>query len=484
MKLLLLGHDCRYALEQLCLCLFPEHKPEYTEEPFTGDGVVSVLWATETGWLARAEICLDGRTAIAEQSHEGETLSEPMRRQILRQSLYLAALELLPEAPAWGALSGVRPTKLTTRHLLAGGSEETADRLLDETYFVSPVRRKLCIDSSLATVQAMQLLDARDLSVYLGIPFCPTRCAYCSFVSQAIGRSGKLLSPYLQALLKEVRFCGEELKKTGHRVRTLYIGGGTPTTLSAEQLDVLMSAIEESFDLSELLEYTVEGGRPDTLDEEKLRVIYSHGCTRISINPQTMSDDVLRAVGRTHTAEDVCRAFRQAREAGFTNINMDLIAGLPGDTPERFRDSLSRVMELGPENITVHTLARKRSSDLFFEKVGLPDDEAVGEMVDHSIETLQNADFRPYYLYRQKYMSGSFENTGWTKPGYPGLYNIYMMEEVHTILSLGSGGMSKLNLPGGKLERQHNPKYPKEYTERIDLVIDQKRDFFRALAAL
>ena len=247
MKLLLLGHDCRYALEQLCLCLFPEHKPEYTEEPFTGDGVVSVLWATETGWLARAEICLDGRTAIAEQSHEGETLSEPMRRQILRQSLYLAALEMLPEAPAWGALSGVRPTKLTTRHLLAGGSEETADRLLDETYFVSPVRRKLCIDSSLATVQAMQLLDARDLSVYLGIPFCPTRCAYCSFVSRTIGKRSDLIEPYLEALLKEIQVTGRLLANSGRKVRTIYIGGGTPTSLSTAQMIRLLDAIHDAF---------------------------------------------------------------------------------------------------------------------------------------------------------------------------------------------------------------------------------------------
>ncbi len=483
MKLQLVGHDCRYAMEQIALCLFPGDKPEYTADPFEGDGIISTLEKTQTGYLARAEITRAGRTARAEQTFDGTAITEPLRRQILRQSFYLAALQLLPAAPAWGALSGVRPTKLTTRHLLQGGTAESADRLLEQTYFVSPERRRLCVEASQATVQAAELLAPQDLSLYIGIPFCPTRCAYCSFVSQAIGRAGKLLPPYLDALEQEIRCCGALLRESGYRIRTLYIGGGTPTTLSAAQLDRLMGAIAESFDLSHLLEYTVEGGRPDTLNSEKLRVIRAHGCDRISINPQTMSDEVLARVGRTHTAADIERAFSQARQAGFPCINMDLIAGLPGDTPERFRDSLARVMALGAENVTVHTLARKRSSDLFFSAETLPDDAAVAEMVNHSIETLRGAGYAPYYLYRQKYMSGSFENVGWTKPAYPGLYNIYMMEELHSILSLGSGGMSKCCLPGGKLERFHNPKYPKEYTERIDLVLEQKRAFFQRLAS-
>ena len=484
MKLYLIGHDCRYAMEQIILSLFPDHKPEFVEAPFEGDGVVSRLTRDDTGWTAEALITLDGKTVRAQDHSDGAALPEPLKRQLLRRSFYLAALELLPHAPAWGALSGVRPTKLSTRHLLSGATPESADRLLAETYFVSPERRKLCIDASLATVQSMQLLESHDLSVYIGIPFCPTRCAYCSFVSQAIGKAGKLMSPYLEALLQEIRYTGEALRKSGWQARTLYIGGGTPTTLSAEQLRLLMETVQSSFDLSRLAEYTIEGGRPDTLSPEKLRLMRELGCDRISIHPQTMSDAVLQAVGRTHTASDVETSFFQAREAGFENINMDLIAGLPGDDPDGFRASLDRVLALDPENVTVHTLARKRSSDLFFARTGLPDDEAVGEMVEYSIATLRSAGLSPYYLYRQKYMSGSFENVGWTKPGYSCLYNIYMMEELHPILSMGSGGMTKLTGPEGKLERFHNPKYPKEYAERTDTVLADKAAFFRRLSAL
>ena len=483
MKLLLLGHDCRYAMEQICLSLFPANKPETVSAPFTGDGAVSRLTRTSDGWEASADITLDGRTCSASASFPGDPLPEPRRRQILRQSFYLAALQFLPAPPPWGALSGVRPTKLSTRHLLDGGTAESADRLLAETYFVSPVRRELCIEASLATLSSMSLLRPGDLSLYVGIPFCPTRCAYCSFVSQAISRAGRLLPPYLDALLAEIRFCGDALRKSGWRARTLYIGGGTPTILSAEQLELLMNTLSDSFDLSDLTEYTIEGGRPDTLTPEKFRLMRQLGCDRISINPQTMSDAVLRAVGRSHTAEDIIRSFGQARDAGFECINMDLIAGLPGDSPEGFRDSLERVLALDPENITVHTLARKRSSDLFYADVALPDDAAVGQMVDTSLHALRAGGYTPYYLYRQKYMSGNYENIGWCRNGTYSAYNIYMMEELHPILSMGSGGMSKLTGPDGKLLRFHNPKYPKEYSERVDTALADKAEFFRLLGA-
>ena len=323
-----------------------------------------------------------------------------------------------------------------------------------------------------------------DLSLYVGIPFCPTRCTYCSFVSRTVGKKTELLEPYLAALLSEIRQTGLLLRNSGHRVRTLYIGGGTPTTLTAQQLARLMDAVNESFDLSDCIEYTVEGGRPDTLNAEKLQTIKAHGANRMSINPQTMEDAVLRTCGRPHSAADVVRAYREAVEAGFDAINMDLIAGLPQDTVEGFCRSLDQGAALNPSNITVHTLALKKGADLFEKRANLPSAQDGTDMGAYANEALSRLGYKPYYLYRQKYMSGSFENTGWCRPGYTGLYNIYMMEELHTILSLGGGGMNKINLPEEKLARYHNPKIPQDYISRIDTILQQKDEIFSILRGL
>ena len=329
-------------------------------------------------------------------------------------------------------------------------------------------------------MRAVGLAAPDDVSVYIGIPFCPTRCAYCSFVSQTAG-GGKLLAPYLDCLLREVECVGRLLRQSGRRVRTLYIGGGTPTTLSTAQISRLMEAVSAHFDLSRLIEYTVEGGRPDTLDPEKLRAIRARGATRMSISPQTMNDAVLAAVGRRHTAAQIETACAQARDAGFDRINMDLIAGLPTETVEGFASSLRRVLALRPSNVTVHTLALKKGAALFERRGGLPTAAEVAQMVDAAAAQLRAAGYRPYYLYRQKYMSGSFENVGWCRDGDLCLYNVYMMEELHSIVSLGGGGMSKINLSETKLERFHNPKFPEQYIEKIDEVLQQKAEAFALL---
>ncbi|MBQ1371435.1 MAG: coproporphyrinogen dehydrogenase HemZ [Oscillospiraceae bacterium] len=474
MKLYLSGHEDRYALEQLQLCLFPEEPMEYCQTPFRGEGAVSCLSRGSRYLTATAKITRNGVTTRGLQRLSLERETYALRRRILQRAYYLAALPQLAAPPPWGALSGVRPTKLTTRHLLEGGSPASADRLLEQSFFVTPARRSLCVQASLASVEAAKLLEGDDVSVYVGIPFCPTRCSYCSFVSQTEGSAGKLLSPYLEGLLREIEIVGAGMKQAGLRLRTLYIGGGTPTTLSAEQLRVLMEAINRHFDHSRRIEYTVEGGRPDTLDPEKLELIRALGADRMSINPQTMNDAVLRAVGRPHSAADVERAYRQAVDAGFTSINMDLIAGLPGDDPESFAASLNRVLALNPSNVTVHTLALKKGAELFSHREALPPQQAVEAMVEHANQTLAARGYAPYYLYRQKYMSGSLENVGWCRDGDLGLYNIYMMEELSSILALGGGAVSKRNLPDHRLERQCNPKYPKQYVERIDEVLAAK----------
>ena len=469
MKLTLIGHEDRYAVEQLQMALFPEG---------TEGEAISTLHRGAVWLTATAKITIDGRTATASRRIKAAEETVRLRRRALQQSYYLAATQLLPHVPAWGALAGVRPTKITTKHMLEGGTPKSADKLMKDVYYVTDDRRKLAVDCSVSTVNAAKLLEPDDLSLYVGIPFCPTRCTYCSFVSRTIGKKTELLNPYLEALLKELKITGRLLAESGKHGRTIYIGGGTPTTLSTPQMAYLLDAIRDSFDLSRCIEFTVEGGRPDTLDAEKLRAIYNHGADRMSINPQTMEDHVLRACGRPHKAADVVRAYGEAVDAGFKAINMDLIAGLPQDNFDGFKRSLDSVAALNPANITVHTLALKKGADLFEKREGLSSAEAVTAMVDYANETLRTLGYKPYYLYRQKYMSGSFENVGWSRDALDCLYNIYMMEEVHTILSLGGGGMNKVNFPDGSLKRFHNPKFPEQYIEMIDDVCRQKEEMF------
>ena len=472
MKLTLVGHDDLYAVEQLQLALFPDNAQG---EAF------SVLHRGNTWLTATAKITYLGRTATAARRIRATEETVRARRRALQQSYFLAAKQLLPHVPAWGALAGVRPTKITTKHLLEGGNARSADKLLKDVYFVTPPRRKLAVDCSLATAHAASLLNEKDVSLYVGIPFCPTRCAYCSFVSRTVGKRTEMIEPYLQALLEEIRLTGELLANSGRTVRTIYIGGGTPTTLSEAQMQLLLETIRESFDLSRLLEFTVEGGRPDTLNAQKLQAIAACGVDRMSINPQTMNDPVLKASARPHKAADVLQAYQDAVDAGFKAINMDLIAGLPQDTVEGFRHSLDTVAALMPANITVHTLALKKDADLFQKRENLPTAEEVTEMVAYATEKLTALGYKPYYLYRQKYMSGSFENVGWSRDGLDCLYNIYMMEEVHTIVSVGGGSISKVNLPDGKLVRFPNPKFPEQYIEMLPTVLEKKKEMFELL---
>ncbi len=472
MELTLIGHDDLYAVQQLQLSLFPEG---------TEGKAVSALHRGKMYLTAVTTVTRDGKTTRGVRKLKATSESVRLRRRILQQSYYLAAVPHLPEAPAWGALAGVRPTKITTKHLLEGGTRKTGDKLLEDVYFVTPERRNLALSCSESTVKAAKLLDKRDVSLYVGIPFCPTRCAYCSFVSSSIGKQIQRMEPYLQALIKEITLTGKLLANSGHTLRTIYIGGGTPTTLSKEQMAQLLHSIRDNFDLSRCLEFTVEGGRPDTLTREKLESIAGNGADRMSINPQSMIDRVLRASGRPHTAQDVKDRYFEAVDAGFRAVNMDLIAGLPEDTVSGFCQSLDVVADLRPANITVHTLALKKDADLFQKRDNLPQGSEVAQMVAYANGQLKALGYKPYYLYRQKYMSGSFENVGWSRDGLDCLYNIYMMEELHTILSVGGGGMNKVNLADGRLQRFHNPKFPEQYTQQIETVLQQKEQLFQLL---
>ena len=486
MKLYLKGHDYKYAAEQMLLTLFPGERPSYPDRP-AGEGEDSLTLSLSLGgrWAtARAVLTRDGRrwTAAARAPvpapDAGRVERDRVLQRVVKNAFYRAGVQALGREPPWGGLTGVRPVKLPTRALEQGATRRQADRLLRDLYRVSAPRRALALDCAQATLAAKRTLAPEDVSLYVGVPFCPTRCAYCSFVSADVGRTFSLMEPYVDALCREIAAAGAAVRRGGRRIKSVYIGGGTPTTLSPALLDRLMGALEGAFDLSACAEYTVEAGRPDTITAEKLSVLRQRGCTRVSVNPQSMDDRVLAAIGRAHSAADILQAWDLVRRAGFPYANMDLIAGLPTDTPEGFRASLDQVLSLGPENVTVHTLALKKGSRLTLEKNGaLPAPEQVSAMLDYAWGALRAAGYAPYYLYRQKYMSGGFENVGWCRPGAESLYNICMMEELHTILSLGSGGVTKVIDPrAGSLVRQANPKYPKEYIETLDPILQAKEN--------
>ena len=479
MKLNFHGHQEKYTVEQSMLDLFPGEKPVYGPIAPEDDSWADIS-LTEEEDLCRIRIALGRGGRRGEHGLEvplsgSEFQREGQRRHGVGRCFYLAARQVLPGDPPWGMLAGVRPVKLPTAFLRQGDSPEQVLDALTRDYYISPRRAQLALDCAQASLAVSRGLRDDQVSLYVGIPFCPTRCAYCSFVSADVGRTLKLVEPYLQLLLEEVDATGKALHDAGLTVRSFYMGGGTPTTLSADQLDRLLTRCEQSLPLGDCIEYTVEAGRPDTITREKLAVLSRHKIGRISINPQTLEDQVLQAIGRRHRAGDIQAAFSLAREVGFDCVNMDLIAGLPRDSFEGFCRSLEGVLAMGPENITVHTLALKKGSTLMERRDVIPGGDQVARMLDFSLDALRGAGYAPYYLYRQKYMSGSLENVGWARPGTESLYNIVMMEELQTVVSIGGGGVTKLVDPAaGRILRLPNPKYPHDYLAARDKILSQK----------
>lgn len=481
MKLVFHGHDERYVVEQGMLNLFPGEKPVYG--PITPqDDTWAVVSLEEEADRCHVEVELSvkGRSAahcLSAPLEGTEYQREGQRRRAMGRCFFLAARALTGTTPPWGMLTGVRPVKLPTRSLLAGATPEQARKEMEEDLYVSPRRARLAVDCAQASAAVDKALSPNQVSLYIGIPFCPTRCAYCSFVSADVGRTLKLLDPYVDALITELEETGRVLKEAGLSVYSLYMGGGTPTTLSAQQLDRVLSAARTHLPLEGCVEYTVEAGRPDTITRDKLLVLKDQGIGRISINPQALEDEVLRAIGRRHCAQDILDAYALAREVGFQSINMDLIAGLPRDSVHGFARSLEGVLALKPENITVHTLALKKGSGLMDRPELLPSGQEVAQMVELSLDALEAGDYHPYYLYRQKYMSGSLENVGWCRQGQESIYNIIMMEELQTVVSVGGGGVTKLvDRQAGKILRLPNPKYPHDYLSSLDKVLAQKQE--------
>ena len=489
MRLYLIGHDYKYAAEQMLLTLFPEERPEYPAGKPSGDRIELSLsrgrhMVTASCALHRGAEVRHGRASARLERLDGELETDRVCQRLVKNALYRAALRDGRQKPPWGALTGVRPGKLLCALLRAEPDEQAALRRFIEDYDVSPERAALCLDTARQTLKAAASLEKRDVCLYVGIPFCPTRCAYCSFVSQSVEKSMALMEPFFEALLRELHAVAEQVRRLGLRVISIYMGGGTPTTLTAPMLDRLCEALAADFDLAGLREYTVEAGRPDTITEEKLRVLKKWGVDRVSVNPQTMSDRVLEVIGRRHSAADIVEALEKVRRVGGFAVNMDLIAGLPADTVGGFTDTLERVLALAPENITVHTLSLKKGSRIMTEGAELPSAEEVGRMLDLAGERLRAAGYAPYYLYRQKFMSGGFENLGWAKPGTENLYNICIMEELCSILAMGAGASTKLvRTDGGRNLRLMAPKYPLEYIRSIANTCEEKEkiaEFYRA----
>nr|WP_304004543.1 coproporphyrinogen dehydrogenase HemZ [Ruminococcus bromii] len=470
MNLYVKNHNFHFELENLTRLFFPNEKitvirdfsepqPPYIYTEVSDKITISV----NIGSFNKSE------TAVKKLTDDDNEL-------VSAQLLYKLLCDFTGLTQPWGILTGVRPVKLL-RRLAEESNEEQAVKKFEKDFFVSNEKIALSRETEHNERKILELSKPESFSLYVGIPFCPSRCSYCSFVMASIERAEKLIEPYTKLLCEEIKRTAEIANKLGLRLETVYFGGGTPTTLSAEQLDTVLGTVNNSFDMSICREFTVEAGRPDTIDIAKLFALKENKADRISINPQTVNDEVLKTIGRKHTAQQFFDAFELARKCGFDNINTDLIAGLPTDTPESFKNSLGSIVRLNAECITVHTLCMKRASRLTTEGVTLDLQQArdAREMLAYTQNILGQNEYIPYYMYRQSRMVGNLENVGWSKRGFESLYNVYVMDETHTILACGSGGVTKLkrNNPD-YLERIFNFKYPYEYIDRFDELIQRK----------
>lgn len=473
-----------YDVHSLVKSFFPEENvkvltPSTKQETYQSVLQQAGIWEEEIPLKIQIEswgsvICFRQKTYHWEYTEQEGKFKDGFKR-----FLYRVFSQALNKTLPWGNLTGIRPTKLAYGMLEKGSSDEEITAFLKESHYVSPEKIHLSIDIAKREMDLLSDIHYEGgYSLYIGIPFCPTTCLYCSFTSNPIAGYRKVVEAYIDCVIKEMEYVSE---KFAHKILdSVYIGGGTPTTLEASQLDRLISRLKALFDFNTVKEFTVEAGRADSITKEKLEVLKKHGVDRISINPQTMKQETLQIIGRRHTVEQVVEAYHLAREIGFDNINMDLILGLPGETEEDVQNTIDRVRELAPDSLTVHSLAIKRASKLS------------QWIAEHGISTLRNTDktmeiaaagatalgMEPYYLYRQKNMSGNFENVGYARPGKYGLYNILIMEEKQTIVALGAGSITKIVLPDGRIERCDNVKDVALYIEKIDEMLERKGALF------
>ena len=485
MYIFLRNNDYRYAAEQMLLMLFPEERPVYpsADPGLREENAVELeLKHGKTYTTAVCRLRYDRRTvqkhvrARTDGIRAGEERAR-IEQRILKLAFYRAALDVGVPKPEWGCLTGVRPAKFLAGLMQKDGLTETAAvRMLTETFGVSKERASLALAAERAAARAKAALAPQDVCLYIGIPFCPSICLYCSFGSHVLSRWEHMVDPYLDALIKELIFISENMKD--YTLDTIYIGGGTPTTLNAAQMERLLAKVTELFPMEQVQEFTVEAGRPDTINEEVLKAIRKFPVTRISINPQTMNQETLDLIGRHHTVEEIEEKFRMARSLGFDNINMDLIVGLPGEDKEKVAHTLEKVEALNPDSLTIHYLALKRATrlNLFKDKYQEISFENSAEIMKMTMDSAHRMEMGPYYMYRQKNMAGNFENVGYSREGKAGIYNILIMEEKQSILAAGAGASTKFVFEHGeRIERVENVKDLKNYVERIDEMIERKR---------
>ncbi|MBR3766875.1 MAG: coproporphyrinogen dehydrogenase HemZ [Clostridia bacterium] len=478
------NHTYKYESEKICRIYFPAEKIIFAcdneELPFDSKTVVTEIQEEAGTLIFSCKAQIDGKSEEYSFSYEkDEKDNESLRERLLAKAVTKVLTAITGIVPPWGLLTGVRPAKLMRKYINTDG-EVKAKEIFISFFEVTPEKTELAFEVANYENTCIRMSGKNSFSLYISIPFCPTRCSYCSFVSHSIDKAKKLIPDYINNLCREIEETARIAKELSLSLETVYIGGGTPTSFSAQALKIITSALNESFDMKNVREFTVEAGRPDTIDEEKLSVLKEAGVSRISINPQTFSDSVLEAIGRKHTGKDTEEKYFLARKLGFNNINMDFIAGLPTDSFEGFKKSLDRAVELSPENITVHTLALKRSASIVTEN-GTDDICTETErMVEYANKVLSENGYHPYYMYRQSKSVGNLENVGWCKKDKPCLYNIYMMEEIHTVLAVGGAAVTKLKDPDSdSLQRVYNFKYPYEYITRFSEIIERKDEIRR-----
>ena len=474
MILIIDSHPFRYEMEALCRMFLHGRELKITEEaeiPPKEDYIYTALEGDEITVKAK----IDGKYAEAKRTAENE------HARNMELAVFGVLTEILSIRPKWGVLTGIRPVKLAMQLHDMGLSEEEIRKKLKEERLVSDEKLDLLLTTMEHELEIRASSRPNSVSLYISIPFCPSRCSYCTFTSHSVEKAAKLIPQYVELLCGELKDIAVLIDEIGLHLETVYMGGGTPTVLTAKQLDRVLSTVNESFDMTGVRELTVEAGRPDTITAEKLAVLKKNGVGRISINPQTMDDEVLAAIGRKHTAEDVKNAFTLAKTFGFDSINLDLISGLPGDNMEKFRKTIAEVIAMNPDNITLHTLTVKHGANLapMAQSVFAATADAMNE---YAYGEFAKAGYFPYYLYRQKGTVDNLENVGFCKPGKEGIYNIFIMDETHTVLSAGAGGVTKMKAPyDKKIERIFNFKYPYEYIERFELMNERKeqvRNFY------
>lgn len=482
MPIVLIGNSFKYEIEAVCKLFFHTARFSFSDNinDAQGDNYILASVIYDNGLFVLSQIRLNGD----EPEHTIKSLPFTAEKNVIEHELCRLIYHILCRKtgiiPPWGLMTGIRPVKKVTELIQQGFSRNETEKILTERFELSPEKFNLAYETAVNQLPILKSINTRAVSLYVSIPFCPTRCSYCSFVSHSMDSAIKLMPEYISSLCRELEIIGGIVKDTDTEIDTIYFGGGTPTSISAQDIEKIMRTVADNFELDKIREYSFEAGRPDTITEEKLSVIKKYGANRISVNPQTLNDDVLRIIGRKHSGDDAIKAFELARKIGFDNINTDLIAGLPSESAESFRNTLDRIIELSPESITVHTLTVKRSADLFESGCENMTNPAT-EMVDYSIEKLMSCGYLPYYMYRQKNTVDNLENVGYAKKGFESQYNIFIMDETQTILGAGCAASTKLVYPDGKISRIHNYKFPYEYIRRFDELMQKKQEVTECL---